>query len=81
VERKSPVEKRILARPQLKYERERRGWTLEHVATQIDCPESHMIARWERGIISPSPRYRQALCELFGKNAEELGILPNSGKY
>jgi transcriptional regulator with XRE-family HTH domain len=80
VERKSPVEKRTPARPQLKYERERRGWTLEHVAAQIDCPDPHMIARWERGIISPSPRYRQALCELFGKDAEELGFLPKESE-
>jgi transcriptional regulator with XRE-family HTH domain len=62
-------------RSELKYERERRGWTLSHVATLIDCPDPHMVARWERGSITPSPRYRQVLCELFGKDAEALGFI------
>ncbi|MBV9258504.1 MAG: AAA family ATPase [Ktedonobacteraceae bacterium] len=75
MERKSQNEKRIVSRPQLKYERERRGWTLDHVATLINCPDPHMIARWERGTTAPSPRYRQALCELFGKDAEQLGFI------
>src|SRR5712671_168773 len=76
VESNHLIEKKAPSKPKLKYERERRGWTLEHVATQINCPDSHMITRWERGTTSPSPRYRQALCELFGKDAEELGLLP-----
>lgn len=70
------IKKKVPSRPKLKYERERRGWTLEYVATQINCPDSHMVTRWERGTTTPSPRYRQALCELFGKDAEELGLLP-----
>lgn len=73
--RNSQIAKTPLARSQLKYERERRGWTLEHVAIQIDCPDPHMLGRWERGTNTPSPRYRQALCELFGKDAEELGLI------
>lgn len=75
MESKNPSEKKALSRSQLKYERERRGWSLAYVATQVNCPDPHMIGRWERGVISPSPRYRQALCELFGKDAEELGFL------
>jgi transcriptional regulator with XRE-family HTH domain len=74
VERKNVTEKKAIARPQLKYERERRGWALEYVATLINCPDPRTIARWERGAISPSPRYRQVLCETFGKDAEELGL-------
>lgn len=68
--------KATFSRIRLKHERELRGWTLGYVATQIDCPDPHMIGRWERGKVSPSPRYRQALCELFGKNAQELGLIP-----
>src|SRR5438067_11540859 len=58
----------------LKLERERRGWSLSYVAASIDCPDPHTVGRWERGTSFPSPRYRQALCELFGKDAEELGF-------
>jgi predicted ATPase/transcriptional regulator with XRE-family HTH domain len=76
VAKKDQTEKEVISRTQLKYERERRGWTLAYVAEQIDCPDPHMLGRWERGTTSPSPRYRQALCELFGKDAEELGLLP-----
>lgn len=75
MERKSSTGKRTAWKSPLKYERERRGWTLEYVATLINCPDPHMIGRWERGITSPSPRYRQALCELFGKDAEALGFI------
>ena len=75
MERKSQTRKRAISRPRLKYERERRGWTLEYVATLINCPDPHMIIRWERGTTSPSPRYRQALCEIFGKDAEELELI------
>jgi transcriptional regulator with XRE-family HTH domain len=59
----------------LKLERERRGWSLGYVATLIGCPDPHTVSRWERQIFYPSPRYRQALCELYGKDAQELGFL------
>src|SRR5215469_2443829 len=75
VEEKSEIEKKSNTNQRLKYERERRGWSLGYVATLIDCPDPHTIGRWERGISFPSPRYRHALCELFGKDAEELGLL------
>lgn len=75
MERKSRINKEAISKPRLKYERERRGWTLEYVATLITCPDPRMIARWERGATFPSPRYRQALCEIFEKSAEELGLL------
>src|SRR5436853_3418100 len=67
----------------LKLERERRGWSLSYVATCIDCPDPHTVGRWERGTSLPSPRYRQALCELYRKDAQELGFLKNklSGEY
>jgi transcriptional regulator with XRE-family HTH domain len=59
----------------LKLERERRGWSLSYVATLINCPDPHSIGRWERNKCFPSPRYRQALCELYNKDAKELGFL------
>lgn len=72
------MRKEHISKPQLKSERERRGWTVEYVASQINCPDPHMLGRWERGSVSPSPRYRQALCALFGKDAAELGLLPQA---
>ena len=67
--------KRTMANQRLKHERERRGWSLGYVAASIDCPDPHTVGRWERGTSFPSPRYRQALCELFGKDAQELGLI------
>jgi len=58
----------------LKREREWRGWSRQYVAEQIGS-DFNMIGRWERGNIFPSPYYRQKLCELFGKTAQELGLL------
>src|SRR5437879_3604200 len=33
-----------------------------------------MVAKWERGVKSPSRRYRELLCLLFAVEANELGI-------
>ena len=58
----------------LRSEREQRGWSRDYVATKIGS-DAQSIGRWERGTTSPSPYYRQALCELFRMNAKELGFL------
>ncbi len=58
----------------LKYERELRGWSQKYVATRINA-ERYYVSRWETGAASPRPDYRRKLCELFGMNAEELGLL------
>ena len=59
----------------LKAEREGRGWSQKYVADQLGAAH-YYLSRWERGTTFPSPYYRQKLCELFGKNAKELGLLP-----
>ena len=62
---------------QLKRERERRGWSQADVAKKIDdAVTPHMVGRWERGEIFPSPRSRQRLSEIFKMSLEELGLLP-----
>ena len=58
----------------LKAERELRGWSQKYVAEQLGA-DHYYLSRWERGTASPSPYYRQKLCVLFGKNAQELGLL------
>jgi predicted ATPase len=59
---------------QLREERERRSLSLKDVAERIGAPDPHMVGRWERGVSVPHPHYRQGLCQLFGKSAEELGL-------
>ena len=59
---------------QLQHERKLRGWSQQKVAAAIDTDEKR-IGVWERGESTPSPFYRQKLCELYGKNAQELGFL------
>ena len=59
---------------QLRYERKLRGWSQEDVASKVGCgPKT--VMRWENGESLPHPYSQQRLCELFGKNAEELGLL------
>src|SRR5579872_2552479 len=63
----------------LKSERELRGWSQKYVAEQLGA-DHYYLSRWERGTASPSPYYRQKLCVLFGKNAQELGLLPEASR-
>ncbi len=53
--------------------RKERKWTQDEVAQMIDTTPN-MISRWERGITFLHPDHRDALCRLFGKSAEELGL-------
>jgi transcriptional regulator with XRE-family HTH domain len=57
----------------LKHEREIRGWSQARVAQEIDTSVKN-IGRWERGDSSPYPYFREKLCKLFDKSAEELGF-------
>src|SRR5215468_3258587 len=58
----------------LRQERLLRGWSQQDVAGRIET-DGYTVNRWERGRATPSPYFRQRLCALFGKNAEELGLL------
>lgn len=58
----------------LKQVRELRGWSQAKVAEQIGT-DATTVSRWERGVFSPTPYFRERLCKLFSKNAEELGLL------
>lgn len=57
----------------LKYEREIRGWSQAKVADEIGSSEKN-VSRWERGVSSPIPYFREKLCLLYGKSAQELGF-------
>ena len=55
--------------------REAHGWSQQELADHIGAPRCFMVSRWEGGVTSPSSYYRKKLCELFGKNAQELGLV------
>ncbi|GAC1637758.1 MAG: hypothetical protein NVS4B9_30740 [Ktedonobacteraceae bacterium] len=62
----------------LREERELHSWTHKDIAERIDLPDPRTVGRWERGISFPSAHYRQALCRIFEKQPEELGLLKRS---
>jgi uncharacterized membrane protein/DNA-binding XRE family transcriptional regulator len=63
-----------MSNQKLKQEREQRGWSQARVAEQIGT-DPGTISRWERGFSSPSPFFRERLCQLYGRTAGELGLL------
>ncbi len=67
----------------LKYERMQRGWSQARVAESIGTDAGN-VSRWERGRSSPSPYFRERLCQLYEKTAQELGLWmeepPESGE-
>jgi transcriptional regulator with XRE-family HTH domain len=71
----------------LRRERELHNWSQQELVQQIlklcardkEYPAltTKTIGRWERGEYRPSPYYRKHLCQLFGRNAIQLGFLEN----
>jgi tetratricopeptide (TPR) repeat protein/transcriptional regulator with XRE-family HTH domain len=64
----------------LRAARKERGWTQQQVADRIGAPLSLNISRWENGAAFPSAYYLERLCQLFGKNARELGLSQIEGQ-
>jgi len=58
---------------QLRIERERRSWSQAEVAEKLEV-DVKTVGRWEKGSSKPYPYYRQKLCQLFGKSAQEFGL-------
>jgi tetratricopeptide (TPR) repeat protein/transcriptional regulator with XRE-family HTH domain len=67
----------VAPNPQLKRAREQHGWSQEYVGRKIGT-DAFTVSRWERGVTTPSPHFRQKLCTLFGLNAVELGLIPTA---
>ncbi|GHO82452.1 helix-turn-helix domain-containing protein [Dictyobacter formicarum] len=59
----------------LRNERELRGWTRSYVAEKLGLADPKTVGRWERGVSSPNAYFRQKLCGLFEKTAQDLGLL------
>ena len=64
----------IVPNERLKRARYEKGWTQAELAEKVGTT-FETVSRWERGIKAPSAYYRRRLCEVFGKTAEELGLL------
>src|SRR5689334_1447417 len=58
----------------LKAQRLKKNWTQVYVATMIGTSDVE-VSRWETGASIPTLYFREKLCELFGKTAEELGFV------
>ena len=63
----------------LKHERELRAWSQARVAQEIGTLERN-VSRWERGVSSPYPHFREKLCALYGKSARELGFMEDESE-
>ncbi len=61
------------AKSKLRIEREIRGWSRKYVADKIGVTD-YTVGQWERGKHMPYPEHIQRLCDLFGTNAEVLGL-------
>lgn len=58
----------------LRRERELRAWSQAKVAEEVGTDPA-TVSRWERGLSFPYPYFRERLCALFQKSAEELGLV------
>ena len=64
----------MTAQHPLRRERELRGWSQAKVAEAIGTT-SVSVSQWERRQRVPSPYFRERLCNLFSKRADELGLI------
>src|SRR2546421_4365650 len=83
----SDTKKQVIPNDRLSNERKKRHWTQSDVASELygRCSEEefeehgtidgNMVSKWERGLHIPSPFWRRKICELFGKDAAELGLI------
>ena len=62
---------------QLRQERIARNWRQHDLAEQLETT-AVTVKRWERGSHQPSLYFRAKLCTLFGKSAQELGLVSSA---
>ena len=75
VERNHP-EHEPLPRVRLTEARVSLALSQQEVAEKIGTTHVN-VSRWERGITKPNPYFRRKLCQLFGKTAQELDLVPS----
>ncbi|GCE49552.1 helix-turn-helix protein [Thermosporothrix hazakensis] len=64
---------------QLRRERELRGWSQARLAAELGTTPN-TVSAWERGISLPSPFFREKLCALLERNAQEMGLIQAEAK-
>jgi tetratricopeptide (TPR) repeat protein/transcriptional regulator with XRE-family HTH domain len=64
----------IAWKDRLRQERIQHNWRQQDLADQLGTTVA-TIQRWERGSHQPSAYFRSKLCTLFGKSAEEFGVV------
>ncbi|MBA2677569.1 MAG: helix-turn-helix transcriptional regulator [Ktedonobacteraceae bacterium] len=75
-----------LPNDRLRHQRELRGWSQKRVADELrerfeeSGATAKDVGRWERGIRIPGPFYRERLCLLFGRTADQLGFIDPSSE-
>lgn len=57
----------------LTHERTRHGWSQQNLADRVGTTPAN-VSRWERGVTTPNPYFRQQLVTIFEKSLEELGL-------
>ena len=70
----------------LRLARRHRNWTLDRVVSEIDAylggsgVTASLVSAWERGTRRTSPRYRAALCAIYGQPPEVLFAHQDKGR-
>jgi transcriptional regulator with XRE-family HTH domain len=70
----------------LRLARRHRNWTLERVVSEVDSHlggsgvTASLVSAWERGTRRTSPRYRAALCAIYGQPPETLFAHQDRGR-
>jgi transcriptional regulator with XRE-family HTH domain len=64
----------VVPNEQLLRARSLKGWSQAKLAEKVGT-SFELVSRWERGITVPSPYYRERLCAVLDKTAEELGLV------
>lgn len=64
---------------QLSAARKEQLWSQRELAAKIGTTAEN-VSRWENGVTTPSPYFRQKLCEALGKSSVELGLSPPSSQ-
>ena len=70
----------------LRLARRHRNWTLDRVVSEIDAHlggsgvTASLVSAWERGTRRTSPRYRAALCAIYGQPPETLFAYQDPGR-
>jgi transcriptional regulator with XRE-family HTH domain/tetratricopeptide (TPR) repeat protein len=63
-----------MERAQLSAAREEKQWTLEEAAELVGVHPT-IYSQWEKGLTFPRSYARRQLCKMYGKSAEELGLI------